>query len=388
MAGKILIVDGDASSRTYLSAELKKKGYETLAAASGREGLIAAWRDSPVLIVIDPVLADVPGEEVAVRLRSDARTAAVPLIALSSDSQPARQQACAEAGFTRYMIKGPHAMANLLEFLVEEMPAEAPALGGGGLVMAFLSAKGGTGTSSLCANLAMTMAAAEPTRRVAVADLVLPIGSIAGIVGCPGTQNLVTASGLAPEETTPELLRSYLCEPAGWGFHLLPGSPDPEHGNSVKAERIAGLIEALKTSHDYVLLDLGRSLSRISLPLIEKADLVVMVLSPDASTAALSKIVWDFLQSKGVKAAAMHVILNRAVGLEGLARAEIEKTVGLPIHTAFPYLGGNLSVANDHHQPYALKYPGDTTTIVLNDTARQMIAAAKLRLLNVTPKVQ
>src|SRR5512135_1686361 len=128
MPGKtILIIDGDATSRRYLASMLQKKGYATVEAGSGREGLIAAWRDRPALIVADPVMDDLPGEELAARLRSDARTAAVPLIALSSDRQPSRQATCMEAGFTRYLLKSPEALNQLMETLVEEMP--------GGLMM-------------------------------------------------------------------------------------------------------------------------------------------------------------------------------------------------------------------------------------------------------------
>ena len=52
-----------------------------------------------------------------------------------------------------------------------------------GKLFAFLSAKGGTGTSSLCANLATLLTMANSNHRVAVVDMVLPIGSIAHIVG-------------------------------------------------------------------------------------------------------------------------------------------------------------------------------------------------------------
>ena len=376
---KILIIDSDPSSRSYLAATLQKKGYETLQAGSGREGLILAWRDRPALIIADPVMADLPGEELAVRLRSDPRTTLVPLIGLSSDMQPTRQLACLEAGFTRYLVKSPMALAGLLDVVVEEMPSGGAARKTGGLIMAFLSAKGGTGTSSLCANVAMNLGQAEPKARVAVADLVLPIGSIAGIVGCDTNQNLVTVANLSPAEATPELLPQYLSQPDVWHFHLLPGSPDPEHGNQLKVDRIPDLIATLKASHDYVLIDLGRSLSRISLPVIEKADLIVMILSADMSTVALSKTVVDFLQSRGVRTSAIYVVLNRAVGLEGMTKAEIEKTLGLSIHTAIPYLGGNMSLANNQHQPYVLKFPADTASIILKEAAQQMTAAAKLR---------
>ncbi len=376
---QILVIDSDPSSRAYLAAALQKKGYQTLQADSAREGLIIAWRDRPGLIVVDPVMADLPGEELAARLRADPRTAIVPLIALSSDMDPTRQLACMEAGFTRYLVKSPMALTGLLDAVVQELPPSATTPLVGALVMAFLSAKGGTGTSSLCANLGMNIAQANSNRRVAIADLVLPIGSIADIVGVPGAQNLVTVAHRPPSETTPDLLRSYLGHPEAWQVHVLPGSPDPEHANELNSDRIADLVSSLKQAHDYVLLDLGRSLSRISLPLIEKADLVVMVVSGDVSTITLSKTVCDFLQSRGVQTGAIYVILNRAVGLEGMTKADIEKTLRLPVQNALPYLGGNLSLANNQHQPYTLKYPGDTASIILKDTAAQMVAAAKKR---------
>ncbi len=376
---KILIIDSDLSSRSYLASALQKKGYQTLQAGSGREGLITAWRDRPALIVVDPVMDDLPGEELAVRLRSDPRTAIVPLIALSSDMQPTRQLACMEAGFTRYLVKSPMALTSLMDAIAEDLPGGAATPRVGGLVMVFLSAKGGVGTSSLCANIAMNMAQAEPNSRVAIADLVLPIGSIADIVGYQGAHNLVTVAHLAPSDTTPELLRTYLAQPEAWHLHLLPGSPDPEHANELKSERIADLVLSLKQSHDYVLLDLGRSLSRISLPLIEKADLVVMVVGADMSTVSLAKTVWDFLRNRGVQPDSIYVVLNRAVGLEGMTKAEIEKTLGLPIRTAVPYLGGNLSLANNQHQPYTLKYPADTASIIFKEAAQQMAGAAKQR---------
>jgi MinD-like ATPase involved in chromosome partitioning or flagellar assembly len=125
-----------------------------------------------------------------------------------------------------------------------------------------------------------------------------------------------------------------------------------------------------------VVLDLGRSLSRISLPLIEYADVVVMILGTDMSTVTLSKIVWEYLQSKGVRPSSAFLILNRAVGLEGVTKSETEEIMGLPIQSAIPYLGGNFSLANNQHQPYCLKFPSDTASIILKDTARQMASLA------------
>jgi pilus assembly protein CpaE len=378
-ASTILVVDGDLASRNYIATALQKEGHRVLQAASGKEGLIAAWRDRPDLIIVEPILADLPGEDLAARLRSDARTASLPLVALSKISNPQRIQDCKAAGFNEYLVKGPDVVPSLIRTVTMLLSGEEAGGKVGGLLLAFLSAKGGTGTSSLCANLGRNIAISDPEARVVVVDLVLPIGSISGIVGYQGEPNVVTISGLPAAQATPEFLRSRVPRVEQWNFNLLAGAPDPEQGNELNVGRMGELVAGLRASYDYVLLDLGRSLSRISLPLIEHADLVVMVLGADVSTVALSKIAWEYLQSKGLEAVSVFPVLNRSVGLEGLTKAEIEKTLGLPIRTSIPYVGGAFSMANNQHQPYCLKFPSDTASIMLKDTARLIVETAKQR---------
>ena len=71
----LLVIDGDPTSRSYIASVLEKEGHRVLQAGLGKEGLIFAWRDHPDLIIVEPALPDLSGEELAGRLRSDARTA-------------------------------------------------------------------------------------------------------------------------------------------------------------------------------------------------------------------------------------------------------------------------------------------------------------------------
>jgi pilus assembly protein CpaE len=378
MAGStILVVDGDLASRNYIATLLEKEGHRVLQAASGKEGLIFAWRDHPDIVVADPNLPDLTGEELAARLRSDPRTSKLALVALSRDPSPARQKSCTDAGFNEYLVKSAQAIPTLISTVAMLLMGEQAAVKAGGLLIVFLSAKGGTGTSSLCANFGRSIADHQPDARVVVGDLVLPIGSIAGIVGYRDEQNLVTIAALSSSETTPGFLQNRLSLMEEWRFHVLAGSPDPRHGNELAVGRIGELVSGLKAAYDFVLLDLGRSLSRISLPLIEHADVVALILGADMSTVSLTRILWDYLQSKGLQAASMFPILNRAVGLEGLTKAEIEQMLGIAIKTSIPYLGGNFSMANNQHLPYSVKFPRDTASIVLKDTSQQMIDLAR-----------
>ncbi len=207
--------------------------------------------------------------------------------------------------------------------------------------------------------------------------MVLPIGSIADIVGYQGDQNLVTAAEMPAADVNPEYFRDNLTRIANWDFHLLAGSPDPEHGNQLKVGLIGDFVTALKASYDYVFIDLGRSLSRISMPLIENADLIALIVNTDQSTISLTKTVWEYLQSKGVEAARVYAILNRAVGLEGVTKSEAEKIIGLEIKTSMPYLGSNFALANNQHLPFSQKFSKDTAAIVFRETAQEMADLAR-----------
>jgi pilus assembly protein CpaE len=272
------------------------------------------------------------------------------------------------------------ALEQILTHIFEtEMPAEDThrAAEKNGLLIVFLSAKGGTGTSSLCANLAMNIQQNQPDSRVVVADLVLPIGSIGPIVGSEGTLNLVTVSDLPAEKTNAEYFHAHLLKPERWQYQVLTGSPDPEHGNSIKGERINQIVDVLCSAYDFIILDIGRSLSRISLPLIQKADLIVLIVSTDQSTVKLTKTVYDYLQTQGVNSQNIYAILNRAVGLEGVTKAEAEEIIGLPIKTTLPYMGGNFALANNLNQPITLKYPTDTASIILKGAAAEIVNLAR-----------
>lgn len=374
---KILIVDPDVASRNFIARNLTAQKYEVIEAGSGKEGLICAWRDRPDLIVIDPTIPDLRGEELASKLRQDARTASIPLVALSSDPSVVRIKSCLDAGYNEYITKSGQAVSTLNETVNRLLGITAATARQGGLLIVFASAKGGAGTSSLCANIAMNIGQSQPEARVAVVDMVLPIGSIGPLVGYEGKQNIVTVSDIPPLEMSPDYFKKELSEIPLWEFNLLAGSPDPESSNYLNVARIWDIVAGVKSSFDYVLVDLGRSLSKISLPLIQHADLITLVISTDMSSVNLTKVLLEYLKNKGVQESGIYTILNRAIGLEGVSKPDAEKILGIPIRSAIPYLGSNFTLSNNLHQPYSLKFPQETATFVFAEMAKEITALAR-----------
>jgi CheY-like chemotaxis protein/MinD-like ATPase involved in chromosome partitioning or flagellar assembly len=372
------VIDADSASRNYLVTMLGKSGYSVLSAALGKEGLISAWRDLPEVIILDPGLPDLPGLELITRLRQDRRTSQVMLVALSSRVDPQEMNALLNAGCSEYLVKSSQTLQKLQELLPhiqEEEKKSEPEKHGS--LFVFLSAKGGTGTSSLCANIAMCVASERTDQKVAVLDLVLPIGSIAHIVGYKDRLNLVSASMQDPTQITAAFFRDSLPQIFGWDFYLLAGAPDPESANHLTGERISQILDAVLETYDFVFVDLGRSLSRISLPIIQKAGIVVLILTTDLATAQLTQTVWEYLQSQDVDRRSIYLIQNRAVGLEGLSRPEVEKMLGLSINVTTPYMGDNFTVVNNRHEPVISRFQNDSVSLLLKQTAHELVEMDK-----------
>lgn len=367
---RLLLIESDSTALAYLNAMFRKAGYQTLAVGTGKEGLIEAWRNRPELIILDTELSDLNGLDIVRKLRADARTAQTKIFCLSAQSKPEDILGGVQAGADEYIVKRAGVDAELLErvralFPTDEAagePSKPP-----GKLISFLSAKGGTGTSSLCANLAQNLAGLVNPKTVAVVDLVLPIGSISQIVGATSPKSIIEVTQLDPRLVTRAKIEPMLAHVPEWKFHLLSGAPDPEAAQALKVDRLGPVFDVLRECYDYVLVDFGRALSRISLPFIRSSARVVLVLASDASTVALTKTTLKYLESQNVRRSRIYPVLNRAVGLEGMSRTELEKELALVIPGVIPHMAGAFSMANNQHVPIAVKFPNDTATFVLHD---------------------
>ncbi|GAB4431724.1 MAG: response regulator [Anaerolineales bacterium] len=369
----ILIVDSDQASLNYLTQFLQKQGFKVLQSGLGKEGLIYAWRDHPQLILFDPHLSDISSIEFVKKLRQDPRTAATPILALSSDQNPQKKDALLEAGVTDFHIKNSDLILELPVIIPQTLNKPLPQQKDAGHLIVFMSAKGGVGTSSLCANFAASMAQHKPDAFIVVVDLVLPLGSLGSIVGNTSEIDLVSIADLRSDEITSSYFSKKLPKFPLWGFQLLPAPSHPERSNQLNIARIPEILAVLRATYDYVIIDLGRSLSRISLPILQQADLLSLVVSNEQSAVELTKSVCDYLRNLSIDPNSIFVLINRAVGLEGLTKKQIEAELEMPVRKNLPHMEGDFTLANNLHQPITKKYPQASITLALKEASLEMI---------------
>ncbi len=98
----ILVVDDEVSIIRFVSARLRKEGYETIAASNGEEALLRAEEENPTLVLLDIMMPKMDGFEVCRRLREWSE---VPIIMLSAKGEESDKVKCLDLGADDYVTK-------------------------------------------------------------------------------------------------------------------------------------------------------------------------------------------------------------------------------------------------------------------------------------------
>lgn len=102
---KILIVEDDPDVAEMLTAYFRTQDYEVFTVNWGEDGVRSALQVNPDLAILDIRLPDIDGYEVARRLRTDRRTAEIPIIFLTEKRDRADRLQGLELGADDYITK-------------------------------------------------------------------------------------------------------------------------------------------------------------------------------------------------------------------------------------------------------------------------------------------
>ena len=113
---KILVVDDEQETLTHISSILKRAGYEVASASQGKKALELARSFKPGLIVLDVVLPDMEGSEVAAVLSQDPSTDRIPIIFLTGIITKQEESLVEKTG-RHYIMAKPTTGRELLEMV-------------------------------------------------------------------------------------------------------------------------------------------------------------------------------------------------------------------------------------------------------------------------------
>jgi pilus assembly protein CpaE len=337
----IVVVEGDAAVRSRLAMQLGERAVPV----ESLEGIEDRYASSPLLLVLGPSCAVIPGVTGAEGILSRRPDVGAILIADNLSTEVFQQ---AMRSGVRDVLGAPVDTGQLNEAVrrvaqtlgttrggtttsstsLEDGPAE------GGRVITVFSTKGGAGKSVLAANLGVILAQ-RSDRPVALVDADLQFGDIAVMLKLAPQHTIVDAVG-SFERLDVGFLESLLATHAPSGLKVLPAPLEPAFADQIGTEQMSRIIDLLRSFCSFVVVDTPAYFNDVVLGLIEQSDDVLLVAGMDIPNIKNVKIGLQTLRLLNTPMSKLHLILNRANSKVKLEVSEVERTLQVKADALIP----------------------------------------------------
>ncbi|MEO8745954.1 MAG: hypothetical protein ABI334_06160 [Candidatus Dormiibacterota bacterium] len=243
-------------------------------------------------------------------------------------------------------------------------------------IVAFFSAKGGSGVTTLAINTTAALARKFP-RQVLLVDLSAPFGHAALFADLIATGSIASASKAAPPDFETVLRGNIVNHRSGMG--VLPGTLRPEEVDLMTGDLTGRVLDVVVSWQKLVVVDLGTSLGEAALTVLERAECVVIVIPPEiAAMTDARRSLAVFRDILNVPDNRIELVLNQRVPHPPLDKAAVESILGRKMSVTVGFddsrpedaaLAGGLVLARD---PNSLVARGAT------DLARVIVENLKL----------
>src|SRR3984893_9730810 len=202
----------------------------------------------------------------------------------------------------------------------------------GAPIVAFFSAKGGSGVTTLAVNSAAVLAQKNP-RQVLLIDLSAPFGHAALFADLVATGSIASAAKGAPGDFE-NLLRGHIVYHRS-GMGVLPGTLRPEEVDLMTGDLTGRALDVVVNWQRVIVVDLGTSLGEAALAVIERAACLVIVVPPEiAAMTDARRALAVFRDIMNMPDNRMELVLNQRVPHPPLDRAAVESILGRKMSVA------------------------------------------------------
>jgi pilus assembly protein CpaE len=237
-------------------------------------------------------------------------------------------------------------------------------------LIAVYSAKGGVGKSTLAVNLAWSLAHLSQ-HKTALVDLDLQFGDIGPMVHDRPEVTIQDLVDGSPTQVSADKLVRSLIAVETLPLDLLLAPLHPQYADAVQPHHIKDILSHLHKSHIYTICDLSSGLSEQNLTVMDMADVIIMVATPELITLRTVARSYKFLVALYPGEDKIRLVLNRAGS--GMATNQIEDIVGLPISYFLPSGGVAPVRAANSGRPLTVVDPGNNLSHAIENIAKDFL---------------
>jgi CheY-like chemotaxis protein len=370
MAEKILIVDDDLDTLRLVGLMLQHQGYRINAASSGIQSILMAQTDKPDLILLDIMMPEMDGYEVARKLRSDPNTSNIPIIMFTAKTQVDDKVAGFEAGADDYLTKPTQPrelFAHVKAVLARGKKPSGitppqPTSKSRGYITGVMAVKGGLGVSTLTVNLGISLQA-RSKKDVIIAEYRPGLGTFGLDLGFLNPEGLNRLLESPPDEITQSSIENELFQHKS-GVRLLLSSYDPVNAKYLTSvDQFEAITRYLAYMASHIVIDLGPGITPITDRILTHCDEIIVVLEPIQHTIVRTLSLVDELTKRGFGEGRINTVLYNRQRTEmqySLAQVQMEYQHPISIvFTAAPELTYQCSKAN---VPLVMQHPDNLTS--------------------------
>ena len=218
-----------------------------------------------------------------------------------------------------------------------------------GKIIGFLSAKGGCGATTLACHIASELQNITH-RNVLLADLDLTSGLVGFLMKTPSAYSILDA--VKNLTRLDESLWKALIVEHRPNLAVIPAPASYSRWDHPDENQLRQVLQFMRTQHDWVILDLGRSLNSIASAVLDEIDQLFLVSTLEVVALHGLKTIVHGLFEQGEK---LQLVLNRTPKMMDISTQELEKILGRSLYAALPndymglyqsYSSGNLLDSN------------------------------------------
>jgi pilus assembly protein CpaE len=371
---RVLIVDDIPETRDHLSKLLGFEGDIDVvgAAASGAEALRLAASLKPDVVLMDINMPDMDGIATTEQLSRDNPTTSIIMMSVQGEADYLRRSML--AGAREFLVK-PFSSDELTASIrgvfnrerekQSRIVAAGPTGGGStavaqtesgepGQVVAVFSPKGGVGRTTVAVNLAVA-AATELGKKVVLVDASFQFGDV-GVLLNLNPKNKSIAD-LAPELDQPghevESIDTFVINHSA-GIRVLLAPPSPEMAELIKPDGVRRVIEALRMTHDLVVVDCTAFFNDTTLAILDAADTILTMLSLEITSIKNMRLFLEVADQLGYEGGKVRLVLNRADSALGIRVTDVEHSIGRKVDETIVSDGRSVVYALNRGVPFFL----------------------------------
>lgn len=199
--------------------------------------------------------------------------------------------------------------------------------------LGFMSSKGGCGATTIACHVAVELQRMT-SQEILLADFDLDTGIVGFLMKAKTPYSLLDAV-----QNVHRLDLSYwkaLVSNGQANVEVIPAPPTAMLRKSLDPEPFRHVLNFVQSAYDWVVADLGRNLSVLSMTLLEDIDDVFVVATLDLPALHQAKQVAQTLTDYGFSQNRLHLILNRMPRRSDFTPEEVQRILGLPVYATLP----------------------------------------------------